>query len=335
MVQVRVSETYDLSTQTGKMSLVAIHTPDLRLVRHLWGGLIQNYKYFRFVGCDVTMACASMLPADPLQIGTEAGSIAPQDMFNPILYKAVSNDSYNTLLNRIYQLVYGTEPPIRGASVDVDNDVQITTTDSKDITMDVYYALLADPDGWRKAMPQAGLDMRGLYPLVFQVLSTIGANQVATDVGQVDGGNLYNSIDFDGGLASMQVKPFMRGPSMAMPRLPTMMIANPVSGADILFASDRTAGTSQWLANLSPCYVAAMVLPPAVLNRLYYRMKVTWTIEFSELRPTTDIMNYQSLPNVANLCYGTDYATQSQAMSVTTSSVDALNADVDKIMEGV
>ncbi|ADB24814.1 ORF9 [Chimpanzee stool associated circular ssDNA virus] len=87
---VKVSETYDLSTQTDKMGFVGIHTPEGKLVYNMWSGLFKNFRKFRYASCDVTMACASMLPADPLQIGVEAGDIAPQDMFNPILYKAVS-----------------------------------------------------------------------------------------------------------------------------------------------------------------------------------------------------------------------------------------------------
>ena len=76
MVFVKVSETYDLSTKIGKMGIVGIHTPDSDLITRHYGGFIQNMKFAKFVKCDVAMACASMLPADPLQIGMEAGSIA-------------------------------------------------------------------------------------------------------------------------------------------------------------------------------------------------------------------------------------------------------------------
>ena len=65
-VFVKVSETYDLSTKTNKMGMLGIHTPDGKLVYSMWRGLFENFRKMRFVSCDVAMACASMLPADPL-----------------------------------------------------------------------------------------------------------------------------------------------------------------------------------------------------------------------------------------------------------------------------
>ena len=65
MVQVRISETYDLSTKVGKMGIVGIHTPTGGLIDKMWSGLVLQTDRFRFVKCDVAMACASMLPADP------------------------------------------------------------------------------------------------------------------------------------------------------------------------------------------------------------------------------------------------------------------------------
>ena len=99
-MQVRISETYDLSTQVGKMGLIAVHTHSFHAISGAWGGLAKNHKFMRLVNCDITMACASMLPADPLQIGTEAGDIAPQDMFNPILFKGGSSRSGRGLHSR-------------------------------------------------------------------------------------------------------------------------------------------------------------------------------------------------------------------------------------------
>ena len=69
MVFVKVSETYDLSTKIGKMGIVGIHTPDSDLITRHYGGFVQNMKFAKFVQCDVAMACASMLPADPLRLG--------------------------------------------------------------------------------------------------------------------------------------------------------------------------------------------------------------------------------------------------------------------------
>ena len=192
MVSVRVSETYDLSTKVGKMGIVAIHTPTGSLIDKMWPGLVLQHKKVRFVKCDVAMACASMLPADPLQIGVEAGSIAPQDMFNPILYKAVSNDSMSNIQSYIQGYgsanIASTVAVNQGSVVDMNEpgftkDYQGEPTGSLNpgdpVQIDafsIYYGLLADSDSWKKAMPQSGLTMRGLYPLVYQVVSNYGAN---------------------------------------------------------------------------------------------------------------------------------------------------------------
>ena len=130
---VKVSETYDLSTQTDKMGFVGIHTPEGKLVYNMWSGLFKNFRKFRYASCDVTMACASMLPADPLQIGVEAGDIAPQDMFNPILYKAVSNDSMSTLLNRLYVGKAASTSAIAKNSVVAQNDEEFGYDASNDV----------------------------------------------------------------------------------------------------------------------------------------------------------------------------------------------------------
>lgn len=331
-MMVRVSETYDLSTVQNKMGLIGIHTPDLNLIKKLWSGLIQNHRFMRFVGCDVAMACASMLPADPLQIGVEAGDIAPQDMFNPILYKAVSNDSYNLLINRIIASEGISNPDI--SVIDKNSVISVNNSpfneDGSDTEVDpfsIYYALLAEPDGWRKAMPQSGLEMKGLYPIVFSLVSNMGNNAVGmfgSDTDTIAGyvGGTVKTVENDFGRT-------FRGPSMRMPRIPTVTIGP----AAFLPDSDAELPLSAYEVDPPTAYVAALVLPPAKLNRLYYRMKVTWTIEFSEPRPLTEITTWTGLATVGSQAYGTDYVEQSSKMSVKTSSVDASGAEVKKIME--
>ena len=162
------------------MGIVGIHTPKGDLITRLWGGLAMQHKYVRFHSCDVTMACASLLPADPLQIGQEAGAIAPQDMFNPILYKAVSNDSMSNLQAWLSASAVDSHFGKDGSVVDI-NDAEFRSSDDAVVSQfDMYYSLLGNPDGFRKAMPQAGLQMRGLYPLVYQVVSNYGVNTAGT-----------------------------------------------------------------------------------------------------------------------------------------------------------
>ncbi|QIR82270.1 capsid protein [Chicken smacovirus mg5_1212] len=349
MVQVRVSETYDLSTKVGKMGVVGIHTPIGSLIDKMWSGLVLQCKKFRFVKCDVAMACASMLPADPLQIGVEAGAIAPQDMFNPILYKAVSNDTMNNFLSFI-QNCAATEGTLtavdKGSVIDV-NDFDLNYEKIVDGTQHIgqvnqfeaYYGLLAS-EGWRKAMPQAGLQMTDLVPLVYQTLNQYGINQFNDASGQ-NIGNVFQipikvgadktPVVYEHEPVQAIVSTQIRGPSMRMPAIDTVYFdENPT--ADVVPSGKAYVKSNTGL--VPPAYVALLVLPPAKLNQLYYRLKVTWTIEFTGIRPLSDIAAFTALGSIGSESYGTDYDSQSANMSSKTSMVDTDGADIHKIMEG-
>jgi hypothetical protein len=377
---VKVSETYDLSTKPDKMGLLGIHTPDGKLVYNMWKGFYQNFRKMRFVSCDIAMACASMLPADPLQIGVEAGDIAPQDMFNPILYKAVSNDSMSNLLNKIYAGGAGGEyldddTWFNKNSVSAENTPSFDFNENADIDQfAMYYGLLADTDGWRKAMPQAGLEMRNLVPLTFSLVATQGQPDV---VGKLESNqSFYPSDGYDEVFGHRIISRiatigrYMRGDTRRMPAFDTMVMAVDGISTNTDYASvypadtsgitpkvgDRTPppGTGTTGFPLEPgtinnnlivpnldapnCFVAAIVLPPAKLNRLYYRLKVSWTVEFSQPRPLTDLTNWFGLANAGVMSYGSDYLTQSALITKTAGKseamVDAGDMDITKIMEG-
>lgn len=323
MVRVRVSETYDLSTEVDKMGIIGIHTPGSTEIVRLWSGLYDNYRYMRLVGCDVTLACASMLPADPLQIGTEAGEIAPQDMFNPILYRAVSNESFNTLQSRIY----AGQPAGEESQSIVVSDLGTLPADTTDF--DIYYGLLAEPDGWKKAMPQSGLEMRGLYPIVHTVLNTYG--QMTEDM-TADG---LDDVPVSVGTENAAKWNFQwgptastfKGPAVRMPRLPTKVVNHEaVTGQDV--SGSVGVGNVQFPTT----YVAMIVTPPAKLHKLYYRMKVTWTVEFEEVRPLSEIKNLSTLAQIGKYSYATDYEDQSSKMSTVEDMVDVSGTSLEKVM---
>jgi hypothetical protein len=370
-VYVRVSETYDLSTKPDKMGMLGIHTPDGKLVYTMWSGLFHNFRKMRYVSCDVAMACASMLPADPLQIGVEAGDIAPQDMFNPILYKACSNDSMSNLLNRLYAGAHNVGLPWVGKnSVTSDNDPEFNLSSTQDVDQfAMYYGLLSDTSGWKKAMPQAGLQMKGLVPITWSLLATQGQPSVIGSLGDDSNKILYPNSGEDTGFTKIGIDSnplgrYMRGSSRTMPAFDTMVMAK-----DGVHSNDLTMdvkgidssgtvpelGTSTIKVPFPPgvgdanmvvpnldapdCFVAAIVLPPAKLNRLYYRLKVTWTIEFTGPRPLTDLTNWYGLANVGVMSYGSDYETQSALITRGESKqqegmVDAGDVDITKVMEG-
>ncbi len=349
MVTVRVSETYDLSTKVGKMGIVAIHTPTGSLIDKMWPGLVLQHKKVRFVKCDVAMACASMLPADPLQIGVEAGAIAPQDMFNPILYRAVSNDSMSNIQSYIQGLgsagSTGLNTVNQGSVVDVNDPGFTNDADAQIDAFSMYYGLLADSDSWRKAMPQAGLTMNGLFPLVYQVVSNYGVNgRPAKPVNDYKGGANTDPFDdvqivegynvSDSVASQINHVVNFRGPSMRMPAFDTTIFDSADNRDNMIVPFANTANVKSNVGYAPACYVGLIVLPPAKLNQLYYRLKVTWTVEFSGLRSMADIGSWSTLSGIGGVSYGTDYAEQSTAMSAITNMVDTDGASIEKIMEG-
>lgn len=303
MTQVRITETYDLSTEINQLGIIGVHTPAPTAMNDLYPGLVTNHRKIRLVGCDVTIACASMLPADPLQIGTEAGSIAPQDMFNPILYTAVSNDRFNTIQNRIM------------AGQDVTDYGSVSKADpvvSDDFA--VYYALLADSDGWKKAMPQSGLQMTGLYPIVYEVLTP----QATPGVTEQDTIGAYNATDDELNTVLPGYSNVMRGNSKRMPAIPLHR-----------YPGDTAVSVANWFPST---YVACIVMPPAKMHKLYYRMAVTWTYELIDVIPVTEYATGTFLTEFGLHSYASDYNTQSSKMDALTDTVDVKGASIEKIM---
>lgn len=345
MVTVTVSETYDLSTKPNKMSLLGIHTPPLSFVRKMWPGLFLNFKMVKYLSCDISLACASVLPADPSQIGVEAGAIAPVDMLNPILFKAVSNESMSTLETRLAGMYpNSTEATVKGQSLVVTKDNATNLEDE----FPVYYGLLSNRDGWRVAMPQQGLSMTDLVPLVFEKLYNNGTMSGAVENTSAD---VYPGLKSDGTIVAYQSYA-VKGNARLMPAInttvfPTGTLAttNAVPGytADHIPDSVDVGGypaVAQTVTPLvPPTYVAAIVMPPSKLQTLYYRMVVRWKMEFSGLRPISEITDWPGgLAATSTATYFSDY-TFGSAVSGTksiaeTSMVSTADANIEKIMEG-
>ncbi|AJD07509.1 putative capsid protein [Odonata-associated circular virus 21] len=335
MVIVSVSETYDLSTKPNKMSLIALHTPSREIIKKTYPGLCMNCKYVRIVKQDVTMACASMLPADPLQVGVSSGDIAPQDMFNPILYKAISTESLSILEARIVGLqAQPSQNVFNGESVEKTDDATNMADDFA-----VYYALLSNRDGFRTASPQAGFSMKGLVPLVFEKYYPVGANSSSDGntaiIRENSAGNGLEVSTWSGRS--------MRGRAHPMPRFNTTYVTG-VSKAGETGVNRQENGMTNGhpyncqveMPTIPIIYTGAIIMPPSKLNQLYYRMVVRTYIEFSEVRPIQEISSFAELatyytPEV----YGSDYSTVAKTMTSQMAMVDTQNADITKIMDGM
>lgn len=330
MVTVTIRETYDLSTAVNKIGLIGVHTPSVEILKALYPGFLLSYKKMKVDRCDIALACASLLPADPLQVGVETGDIAPQDLFNPILYRAVSSDSFNTILNRVYGLGDNINP--NGSLADSGYEGSDPFTDMANQTS-VYYSLLSE-SGWKKAMPQSGLSMSGLVPIVYQVINNYGNTLVRTatnnDLSSV------NAVNNSGVISTTGLATTLRGPSMPMPAIPTM------GAASNLVAS--VTGNGGWnipvgTANLIPkTFVAALVLPPSKLHKMFFRMTISWTVSFFEPVTTNERATLTQLNNNSISVYGTNFTFSSSSgkmadAEVQESTVDTVGVDAEMIMQ--
>lgn len=329
MVVVKVRETYDLHTIRNKMSVIAIHTPDPNLIKRNWAGLLMNCKFYRPLSADVTIACASMQAADPLQVGTVEGEIAPEDLFNPILFKAVTNESFSLLESRILAM---NEGAFTSETVGDTASVDSTGVTPFDDDFSVYYGLLSDAHGWRHANPQVGLTMTNLRPLVHEVLSNFGGvNMVNATTPDAPA---YSPGSGTSGAFAQEVTPkFMRGNAKPMPRIPCTAFGATVSYVRPGFALPSDINdNSETIVNSLRTVVGSIIIPPSRLHELYYRMVVEWSIEFSEIRTLSEIAGWNGLRDIGNATHFQDYDFGESKIVDNVAGMAAANVDLDKVM---
>jgi hypothetical protein len=327
MVFVKVRETYDLHTVKNKMSVIAIHTPDSKIIKANFPGLLMQCKAYRPASCDVRIACASVLPVDPLGVGLAEGDVAPEDLFNPILYKACSNFGMSQIEARV-RAMNG-----QNSGVDVAGNSAIVEADSFTDRADefkIYYGLLSNAHEWKHANPQSGLEMRNLKPLVYEMLYSAGDNPLT-----------YPATD---GTQATATPVQFRGNSKPMPMINCTSYTG--SGVRPGFNVGNSAGT-EFIGNNetevpSPKIVCGcIIIPPSRLHELFYRMVVEWTLEFSMIRPVSEIVNWNGLEVFADLTHyqNYDYSQTKQALTGDSDSIldsdtslASANVDIKKVM---
>lgn len=304
-----ISEMYDLRTVKDKIGVIGIHTPTMDLIARSWKGLLDNHKYVRLIKCDVSIACASHQALDPLQVGTDSDQIAPQDLMNPILYRACTNDSWNVIMNK----VYASNGTNRNSIKYFDDPFSSTTATQQENT---YYALLAS-DEWRKAMPQMGLNMTNLRPFVYQVVNTYGnegneafTSTAADNLDAVQG----TTVSGNPAAATSGNRPYtFRGQAMPYPAVPCTR-AGSTSSNESNYAT---------LSNgvIPKSYVACILMPPSKLQVMYYRLVVRWTFEFIRPMPIYDKYSLEDVSVVGTQVYNKSY-------SFTSAKTDDIKGDV-------
>lgn len=331
MVFVKVRETYDIKTVKNKMTVIGIHTPKAEIIKANFPGLLVQCKAYRPVSCDIVVASASALPLDPLGVGQEVGDVAPEDVFNPILYKAMTNAGMSNLESRIYALGVGSTQgaDIDGPSATLDTDSTTSLTDE----FGVYYSLLSNSHGWKTASPQAGLVMRDVRPLVYEVLADNGMNNGNGGIdgsgtnGYVPTQNMNNSVLNIGGF-------FIKGNAKPMPFMNTTFLSfSGGGGANVGFPD--TAGNLQQGIPAPRVMCAAIIVPPSKLRELFFRMTVEWTLEFSQIRPISEVCSWGDMSSLANTTHyqNYDYSTSSKAEGLTDSTMTETQNMVDSNVE--
>lgn len=290
-VHAMYAETYDLNTAVGELSVLGIHTPQSDNLKKIFHGFFENYRKFRILGCNLKMVCASQQSLDPSQMGLEAGQVDPRDILNPILFKAVTGEGMNTILD----LAYNPNTQVSGSSLSQ------TITKNSD-ALNAYYGFLAD-ESFRKSHPQRGLEVSHLVPMVHKVVTTQPFKYTGTITEPLIAPSSLNDVVANFGSAGNAV-------NTASPQQPiqdgqnvSVFVSNgvtPMPWLDTAVPSDNTGSidpaTYELITKVPRVFMGAIILPPAILQRLFFRMTIVWHIEFRDFRHATDL-GYPGAPN--------------------------------------
>lgn len=310
VINAMYTETYDLNTAVGELSLLAIHTPQAGALLRMFHGFFEQYKKYKINGCDIRMVCASQQSLTPDLVGLEAGSVDPRDVLNPILFKACTGESINLLVDQIYNNSQTLSQSLGSNSID-------QHIDNRQIAANVYYQLLAD-DTWRKEHPQNGLNVFGLRPMVHRIVTTQPFKWTGVAGGAFASYNNNTerplaqavSVNSDGGILGMGSPAGGNTDATMLTVNPSVFVSNgliEMPWLDTSVARMGTIGTPDDETSITPSqvpmvrlinsvprvYMGCIILPPAILQRLFFRLQVSWSISFRDWRPSQDVGTLQ------------------------------------------
>lgn len=288
----RFSEIYDLHTEIGRPMIMGVHTPTNGAPRTMLSGFFNQFKKFRYVGCDIVFVPVSTLPADPLQIGYEAGepTIDPRDMVNPIIHRGFHGESLGGFLNQVFP---NTSANDLGnlTLLDENNFPNPSVASSYEQS---YYLALSDPS-FLKAGVQAGFKRDGLVPLCYdlsasgQILPYPASNSLGNDAG----------IEFHVNEAEptqLFIDTSAENPNTANVRVdkPALFTSrlSPLGWLDCesrysynpntsVTGQDASTGVFSYLPRL---FMYFIMLPPAYKTEFYFRVVLTHHFEFKDFR---------------------------------------------------
>lgn len=277
-------ETYDLRTVVGRMAILGIHTPTATSLKKMYRGFFEQYKKVKIHSCDIIGVCASSQALSPAEVGLTAGLTDPRDVLNPILFKACTGENLDLLLDRIYST------PSAGENFGSIHREDITNTDE----LAMYYNYLAD-DSFRKFHPQGGIHVSDLKPFVHRVATTQpfkwqNVNQVPSISSRVPSTSSSNAYAFgasDGSNNGVE-SVFISNGLEPMPWIETTFEANTETANDDTGASSTVLATNL-AVSVPRIYCGVVILPPAILQPLYFRFQVRWHLSFRDFRPAYEI----------------------------------------------
>lgn len=302
IINATYTETYDLNTAIGELSMLAVHTPQAPSLKRMFHGFFENYKKYRINGCHIRMVCASQQALTPDLVGLSEGQVDPRDILNPILFKACTGESINILLDQIYN---AADPELVGT--DKGSLAHHATTRSSAQT--AYYQMLSD-DTWRKEHPQRGLEVTGLRPMVHKVVTTqpfkwsgragayssgdgylgeLGLPKVRGSSDNEGTIGASNSVGFgspSGSFVSDVTNPtvFVSNGLTDMPWLETAVVRN-ITVLDDEGGDPIDVKSKLMINDVPRVYMGCIILPPAILQRLFFRMQISWSVSFRDWRP--------------------------------------------------
>lgn len=288
------TEIYDIQTSPNAPTVLGVHTPEIELPFKMLGGFFRQFAKFRYAGCDISFVPVATLPLDPLQVGTEAGKTAPQDVVNPIIHKAFMGESlgsfFDTYFPQFTDVIFGN-PDLPIPSVDVSSE---NTTAMATAFESVYYQALSDQRFFKSGV-QVGFKRDGLVPLVRRVNSNmqfgpyanrdvLDASRLPSDVTEVDVTNIGN--------IALNNQELDRSKSMDFYSTPPALFSSgayPLDWLDTLTkvglgGSDNVPALSQGYAWLPKLYMYFIMLPPSINTVMYFRMVIRHRFEFKEFQ---------------------------------------------------
>lgn len=372
VINATYTETYDLNTAVGELSLLAIHTPQAGALLRMFHGFFEQYKKYKINACNIRMVCASQQALTPDLVGLEAGSVDPRDVLNPILFKACTGESINLLVDQIYNSSQTLSQSLGSNSID-------QHIDNRQIASNIYYQLLSD-DTWRKEHPQNGLNVFGLRPMVHRIVTTqpfkwSGVRQtqgygstVSPDVPKITGSDTpvpaNNVVGFgapsggntDTTMSGVNPSVFVSNGLTEMPWLDTSVVRSGTIGTpeDETSIIPSQVTMVRLINNVPRVYMGCIILPPAILQRLFFRLQVSWSISFRDWRPSQDVGTLQhydfnldasnnslASDSIGDSTYWNMYHSAAAKADLLTGAIGKEessfttneNAEVDKIME--